>query len=202
MSKLWQWFLANGDKILAASTGIVGTLQAAGVISTPWATPILASLTFIHNTFLPEPVVPANPVSKAVAKSLFLGLMVSACALTGATQLTGCATTASTQTFNQIALTVGTLADTAVNTANSLASSKTISSTQASMVLTVTNQVEAAVSVANQAYVAGDLPTANAKIAAASAAIIALQACLAEPTTQLVTCIAQIGIVHGGVAAP
>jgi hypothetical protein len=106
--------------------------------------------------------------------------------------LVGCATT-STQTFNQIALSVGTLADTAVNTTDSLLNSKTITSAQAQAVKTVTDEVAAAVNVANTAYVAGNLPTANAKIAAASAAIIAAQACLAEPAAQLVTCLAAIG---------
>jgi hypothetical protein len=107
--------------------------------------------------------------------------------------LVGCATTSSTQTFNQIALSVATLADAAVNTTNSLVLSKSITSAQATAVKTITDEVEAAVSVANAAYVAGNLPTANAKIAAASAAIIAAQACIAEPSTQLVSCIAAIG---------
>ena len=107
----------------------------------------------------------------------------------------GCATTPSastTQTFNQIALSVGTVADTAVKTTDALLNAKTISSTQASAVKAITDKVEAAIAVANTAYVAGNLPTANAKIAAASAAVIAAQACLAEPSAQLIACIAGI----------
>jgi hypothetical protein len=106
--------------------------------------------------------------------------------------LAGCATT-SQQTFNQIALSVGTLADSAINTTDSLLKAKTITAAQAAGIKAVTDEVEAAVSVANTAYVAGNLPTANAKIAAASAAIIAAQACIAEPSTQLVSCLAAIG---------
>jgi hypothetical protein len=120
---------------------------------------------------------------------------VKALIIGAALALAACASNPSTtQTFNQIALSVATLADTAVKTTNSLAAAKTITSAQASAVKTITDQVEAAVSVANAAYVAGNLPTANAKIAAASAAIIAAQACLAEPSSKLVACVAAIGV--------
>lgn len=53
--KFWNWFLKYGDKILAAGTAVVGGLSSAGVIQAPIATAALATLTFVHNTFLPEP---------------------------------------------------------------------------------------------------------------------------------------------------
>lgn len=53
--KLYNWFLKYGDKILAAGTAVVGGLSSAGVIHAETATAILGGLTFIHNTFLPEP---------------------------------------------------------------------------------------------------------------------------------------------------
>jgi hypothetical protein len=55
MLKITNWFLANGDKYLAAGTAVVGVLSAAGVIHAATATAVLGALTFIHNTFLPEP---------------------------------------------------------------------------------------------------------------------------------------------------
>lgn len=56
--KYWNWFLAHGDKALAAATAVVGGLSAAHVINGGDATTALATLTFIHNTFLPEPSKP------------------------------------------------------------------------------------------------------------------------------------------------
>lgn len=212
-----QFWKNNGTKILGAviaiNSGIAGgsvvlppPLNTHSVLITAWAVFINFILGIVvvgrgvTNTANAAAGAAALQSMQAAAKTnatttkSVVGFLVIACALIGSTQLTGCATTpATTQTFNQIAITVGTLADTAVNTANSLAASKTISSNEARAVLAMTNNIEAAVSVANTAYVAGNLPTANAKIAAASAAIVALQACLAEPAAKLDTCIAAIG---------
>jgi hypothetical protein len=58
MDKAWQWFLANGDKLLAFATAEVALLQSMGALNQggmKYATVILASLTLAHNTFLPEP---------------------------------------------------------------------------------------------------------------------------------------------------
>lgn len=132
------------------------------------------------------PTVPtANP------KSYFLWLTLPLAAML--LSVHGCASAPSTtQTFDEIAKSVAVVIDGTDNTIASLAASKTISSAQAQAALDISNKVLAAVTLANTAYSAGDLPTANAKIAAASAAIVAAQACLAEPPAQLVTCLAGV----------
>jgi hypothetical protein len=107
LAAFWQWFLKDGDKILAAATGITATLNASGVIASAWATPILATLTFIHNTFLPEPAATAAfpnttagkfPPASAVLMVFFL----AALAIGSVTQLSGCAALGITKplTFN------------------------------------------------------------------------------------------------------
>lgn len=53
--KAWNWFLAHGDKILGLGTTVLAALAAAGVVSNPISTAIMATLTFVHTTFLPEP---------------------------------------------------------------------------------------------------------------------------------------------------
>jgi hypothetical protein len=86
--KAWNWFLAHGDKVLGLGTTILTVLAAAGVVSNPISAAVLATLTFIHTTFLPEASdapLPA-PVAEAVAK---LPWIVSVLAI--ALGLAGCA---------------------------------------------------------------------------------------------------------------
>lgn len=198
-----QFWKDHGTKILGVAITVLSGIAAGSVVLPPplnnysvaitsWAVfinfvlGIVVTARGVGNTAaIAAAVSAASPAAKSIAVFLLAGA-----ATLGLSSLTGCATTAY---FNKAALTVGTLADTAVNTTNSLVQSRTISSTQAQAALNVTNEVEAAVSLANQAKLAGNLPTANAKIAAASGAIIALQTCLAKPSTQLTACIAGIG---------
>jgi hypothetical protein len=99
------------------------------------------------------------------------------------TGIVGCATTGTTQTFNQLVLSAGTVDDTVVKTVDSLVKSKGLTSTQATSILAITDKVQAALTLANTAYNAGDQTTATAKLSAATAALSGIQACLTMPST-------------------
>lgn len=90
--KAWNWFLAHGDKVLGLGTTILTGLAAAGIVSNPISAAILATLTFIHTTFLPEPSsTPAIlPQTTGTVKLHWLTVIT---ALVLASQMVGCAST-------------------------------------------------------------------------------------------------------------
>jgi len=93
--------------------------------------------------------------------------------------LTGCATNGGTPTFSQLLATAEAADDAVVITATSALKSGAITSSQAQKVLTITDGVNAALTLANTTYQAGNLTTANAQIAAATAILTLAQSCLA-----------------------
>jgi hypothetical protein len=56
---MWQWFLANGDKVLAGLTAVSSVVANMSDLFDPgiikWVTFASALATVIHNTLLPEP---------------------------------------------------------------------------------------------------------------------------------------------------
>ena len=53
----WNWFLLHGEKALSLATAVLAGMMASGQISPTegWAVMLLATLNFVHNTFLPLP---------------------------------------------------------------------------------------------------------------------------------------------------
>lgn len=90
--KAWNWFLAHGDKVLGLGTTILTGLAAAGVVSNPISAAILATLTFVHTTFLPEPTsTPAIlPQTTGTAKLHWLTVALTAVLVS---QMVACAST-------------------------------------------------------------------------------------------------------------
>ena len=62
---MWNLFLKYGDKVFAGLATAAGILNYMGVLKSPVYTEVLAALTFIHNTFLPEPTTPAVTLQQA-----------------------------------------------------------------------------------------------------------------------------------------
>ena len=99
--------------------------------------------------------------------------------------LSGCATTSSSGTFTQALAAAEAADDAIVVTSTTLLQSGSITSTQASKILTVTDGINAALTLANNAYTAGNLTSANAQIATAVGVITAVQACLTAASNKL-----------------
>lgn len=91
--------------------------------------------------------------------------------------LAGCATT-SAPTFSQLLATAETADDAVVLAATSTLQAGAITSIQAKKILTITDGVNTALTLANNAYAAGHLTSANAQIAAATAILVTVQRCL------------------------
>jgi hypothetical protein len=92
--------------------------------------------------------------------------------------LNGCATTSSSGTFTQALAAAEAADDAVVVTSTTLLQAGSITSTQAKKILTITDGVSAALTLANNAYTSGNLSSANAQIAAAIAALTTIQTCL------------------------
>lgn len=63
---MWNWFLANGDKLLN-SIGVVltGLVVAHSIpITSLWLAVLAGALSVIHQVFLPEPSTTPTPVVK------------------------------------------------------------------------------------------------------------------------------------------
>lgn len=93
--------------------------------------------------------------------------------------LTGCATTAGTPTFSQLLATAETADDAVVLAATQAINAGAITSAQAQKILAITDGVNAALTLANTTYQAGNLTSANAQIAAATSILTTVQGCLA-----------------------
>jgi hypothetical protein len=106
--------------------------------------------------------------------------------------LTGCATT-SAPTFSQLLATAETADDAIVLAATSALQAGAITSTQAKKVLTLTDAINAALTLANTAYTAGNSASATAQIAAVTAILVTVQGCLKAPTT-IDTCLASVSV--------
>jgi hypothetical protein len=108
--------------------------------------------------------------------------------------LTGCATTAGTPTFSQLLATAETADDAVVVAATQALNAGSITSVQAQKVLTITDGVNAALTLANTTYQGGNLTSANAQIAAAMAILVTVKGCLAitQAKQSLDTCLAPV----------
>jgi thiamine monophosphate kinase len=108
--------------------------------------------------------------------------------------LAGCATTSASGTFTQ-ALSAAEAADDAIVVAStSLLQAGTISSVQASKILTITDGINAALTLANTAYTAGNLTSASTQISTVVGVITAVQACLTAASNKqpIDTCLAPV----------
>jgi hypothetical protein len=92
--------------------------------------------------------------------------------------LTACATTSASGTFTQALTAAETADDAIVLTANTLLQQGTITSAQAKKLLTITDGINATLTLANNAYQAGNLTSANAQIATVVTLLTTVQACL------------------------
>jgi hypothetical protein len=92
--------------------------------------------------------------------------------------LYGCATTTPAGTFTQALAAAEAADDAIVTTATALLNSGSITSTQAKKILTVTDGINAALTLANNAYTAGNLTSANSQIATVVTVLTQVQACL------------------------
>jgi hypothetical protein len=108
--------------------------------------------------------------------------------------LNGCATTNSSGTFTQALAAAEAADDAVVVTSTTLLQAGTITSTQAKKILTITDAVNAALTLANNAYTAGNLTSANTQIATAIAALTGIQTCLTAASNKqpIDTCLAPI----------
>jgi hypothetical protein len=105
--------------------------------------------------------------------------------------MNGCASTTAANTVNQSLLAAATLNNTVVTTVDSLVKSKSVTSEEATAALAITDDIDAALALANTAAQAGESSTVTAKLAAITTALTAVQTCLAAgnlPTT-LSTCL-------------
>jgi hypothetical protein len=90
----------------------------------------------------------------------------------------GCASTPAA-TFTQSLLAAESAADVAVTTTTTLVQTGQITSAQASKILTVTDGVNAALTLANNTYTLGNVASAQTQIATAASILVTLQSCLA-----------------------
>jgi hypothetical protein len=107
--------------------------------------------------------------------------------------LAGCATT-STGTFTQ-ALSAAEAADDAiVVAATSLLQSGTITSTQAKKILTITDGINASLTIANNAYTAGNLTSASAQLTTVTTLLTTVQGCIsaAQNKQPIDSCLAPV----------
>jgi predicted GTPase len=107
--------------------------------------------------------------------------------------LTACATTPA-GTFSQSLAAAETADDAVVTTATALLQAGNITSVQAKKILTITDGVNAALTIANTTYQSGDLATANSKVAAAVSILSTVQGCLAaaQKAQPIDTCLAPV----------
>jgi len=107
--------------------------------------------------------------------------------------LAGCATTAQ-GTFTQSLLAAESAADVAVTTTTTLLQSGQITSSQAAKVMTVTDGVNATLTLANNTYNAGGIATAQTQIATAASILVTLQSCLSASAAKqsIDTCLAPL----------
>jgi hypothetical protein len=91
--------------------------------------------------------------------------------------LGGCATTGA-GSFTQALAAAEAADDAIVVTSTTLLQSGSITSTQAKKILTITDGINAALTLANNAYTAGNLTSANTQIATVVTVLTQVQACL------------------------
>jgi hypothetical protein len=92
--------------------------------------------------------------------------------------LYGCATTSASGTFTQALAAAEAADDAIVLTSTTLLQAGTITSAQGSKILTITDGINAALTLANNAYTAGNLTSASTQISTVVGVITAVQACL------------------------
>lgn len=103
--------------------------------------------------------------------------------------LAGCATNSAAPSFSQVLATAEAADDAVVVAGTTALKAGTISSAQAQKVLTITDNVNAALSIANTTYQSGNATTANAQLAAATAILTLVQSCLATSKATFDTCL-------------
>lgn len=102
--------------------------------------------------------------------------------------IAGCATTSASQDFLTSMYAASSLNNTVLTTVDSLAKQKAVSTDQVNSVLAVTDKAQAALTLANTLYAAGNAQGAAAKLAAAAGTLTQVQSCLAVPAS-LVVCL-------------
>jgi hypothetical protein len=105
-----------------------------------------------------------------------------------------CASTSGAPTFSQLLSTAEAADDAIVLAATATLNSGAITSAQAKKVLTITDGVNTALSLANTAYAGGNTASATSQIVAATATLTTVQACLsaAQAKASIDTCLAPV----------
>lgn len=112
--------------------------------------------------------------------------------------LAACASTSTTvvpKTFTQLINDAAVVNDGIVQVSTTMLNSQLISSAQAKKILAFTDDVNAAITSANAAYIAGNTVLANAKLSAVTATLTSVQSCTTapNPAVTLTACLAPIG---------
>lgn len=107
--------------------------------------------------------------------------------------LAGCATTPAA-TFTQSLTAAESAADIVVTTTTGLLQSGTITSAQAQKVLTITDGVNATLTLANTTYQSGSAASASAQLATAASILTTVQSCLTAAAAKqpIDTCLAPV----------
>jgi hypothetical protein len=106
----------------------------------------------------------------------------------------GCATTSASATFTQALAAAEAADDAVVVTATNLLNAGSITSAQAKKILTITDGLNATLTLANTAYQGGNLTSANAQIATAASTLALIQGCLGASAAKqsIDTCLAPV----------
>src|SRR6266850_1010207 len=176
--KAWNWFLAHGEKALSLATAALGGMMASGQVSPTegWAIATLATLNFVHNTFLPPPkpkeenVTLQTPKQKGAGRPEML-LLLAIFALVACKSL-GLATP---QSFDeQLANAYGIHTAVVSATATALQSGA-ISRQEAEQVQTQEASARAFLDAARAAETSGNIRGATTDLQLATGALVALQ---------------------------
>jgi hypothetical protein len=137
----------------------------------------------------PPTVVPTIK-EKGYAYVNFLVFMI---AVAATLEIAACATQAAkaAPTFNQLVTAASGVDDTVIGLSKSLYDQKVLTAAQVKAVIAITDKIQASLTLANTAFVAGNQTSATTGLTQASQAIAAVQVCLTNPAT-LVTCLSSV----------
>ena len=108
--------------------------------------------------------------------------------------LYGCATTSASGTFTRALAAAEAADDAIVLTSTTLLQAGTITSAQGSKILTITDGINSALTLANSAYTAGNITSATSQMTTVVSVITQVQACLTAASNKqpIDTCLAPV----------
>jgi hypothetical protein len=202
----------HGTKILGGTITLGGfidllvqltTPEVAGVVTSlagKYAPAILTTLAGLlviargfQNTANNEAMGVVPQTKNKISGFAYVNFLVCLIALSCTLEMVACAAqaTKAAPTFNQLVVTASSVDDTVVNLTKSLYDQKVLTTQQVRAVVAITGKIQAALTLANTAFVAGDQTSANTGLLQASQAIAGVQVCLTNPAT-LLTCLQSV----------